>query len=279
CRTVNSRQFTHNSLLSTVRSHAFTLAETLIVMGIIGIVAALTIPNVSKNTGEAEKVARFKKIYAELNEAHDRATAVYGPVEKWADNLPAGTDAIQRYINRLSEFLKVQKSCGLTAGDTNCRGITYSDRYANYKSGGSDFPSTLAPNNLPSILLNSGASIYYQPYYSFHTYGRCDGSITMLGSNYGNIYCFRLFLDIDGPKKGKNTYGMDVFRLIITRNGIFAACYNESDCLSSGQGCGKWIMDFGNMDYLNANHSSPYACKNNPSKELGWGSDKAHSCK
>ncbi|MBQ3311081.1 type II secretion system protein [bacterium] len=47
CRTVNSRQFTHNAILSTIHSLAFTLAETLIVMGIIGVVAALTIPNMN----------------------------------------------------------------------------------------------------------------------------------------------------------------------------------------------------------------------------------------
>ncbi|MBQ3312067.1 type II secretion system protein, partial [bacterium] len=58
-------QFTHNSSLSTVHSLAFTLAETLIVMGIIGVVAALTIPNVNKNTNHARQVTKFKKTYAE----------------------------------------------------------------------------------------------------------------------------------------------------------------------------------------------------------------------
>ena len=42
---------------------AFTLAETLIVMGIIGIVSALTLPNLNSSTGEKEKVAKVKKIY------------------------------------------------------------------------------------------------------------------------------------------------------------------------------------------------------------------------
>ena len=59
CRTVNSRQFTHNSSLSTVHSLAFTLAETLIVMGIIGVVAALTIPNMNKNTNNTENVVKL----------------------------------------------------------------------------------------------------------------------------------------------------------------------------------------------------------------------------
>ena len=270
CHTVNSFQFTHNSSLSTVHSLAFTLAETLIVMGIIGIVAALTIPNVNKNTGEAEKVAKFKKLYAELSEAHDRATAVYGPVEKWFVNDADIMAKSKRYIYRLSDFLKVQKSCRLTADITDCKGITYSDRYANFLSGGTDAYSSTLPFGYPSLLLNSGASVYYIADYT------CQS------------YCGKLLFDIDGPKKGKNTFGIDVFLLGVTKNGIvpiyhFSDKYVENEmpglCLQGGSYCGKWIMDFGNMDYLNANHTSPYTCKNNPSKELGWGPDKAHSCK
>ena len=48
---------------------AFTLAETLIVMGIIGIVSALTLPNLNSSTGEKEKVAKVKKIYQNLSDA------------------------------------------------------------------------------------------------------------------------------------------------------------------------------------------------------------------
>lgn len=40
---------------------AFTLAETLIVMGIIGVVAALTLPNLNDSTNNKEKVAKVKK--------------------------------------------------------------------------------------------------------------------------------------------------------------------------------------------------------------------------
>ena len=43
---------------------AFTLAETLIVMGIIGVVAALTLPNLNSSTGDKEKVAKVKKVYS-----------------------------------------------------------------------------------------------------------------------------------------------------------------------------------------------------------------------
>ena len=55
---------------------AFTLAETLIVMGIIGVVAALTIPNLNSSTADKEKVAKLKKVYSNLNDAIGRSEAV-----------------------------------------------------------------------------------------------------------------------------------------------------------------------------------------------------------
>ena len=42
---------------------AFTLAETLIVIGIIGVVSALTLPNLNSSTGEKEKIVKLKKAY------------------------------------------------------------------------------------------------------------------------------------------------------------------------------------------------------------------------
>ena len=55
------------------RFFAFTLAETLVVMGIIGIVSALTLPNLNSSTGEKEKVAKVKNLYSNLNDAYGRA--------------------------------------------------------------------------------------------------------------------------------------------------------------------------------------------------------------
>lgn len=76
---------------------AFTLAETLIVMGIIGVVAALTIPNLNSSTADKEKVAKLNKIYSNLNDAVGRAQAVYGPVEEWL----SGKTAEQKKLNIL----------------------------------------------------------------------------------------------------------------------------------------------------------------------------------
>ena len=57
---------------------AFTLAEVLIVLGVIGVVSALTIPNLKDNTSDQVNVARAKKVYSELETAYDRTTLKYG---------------------------------------------------------------------------------------------------------------------------------------------------------------------------------------------------------
>ena len=69
--------------LTIRKAFAFTLAETLIVMGIIGVVAALTIPNLNSSTADKEKVAKLNKVYSNLQDAFGRAEAVYGPYNEW----------------------------------------------------------------------------------------------------------------------------------------------------------------------------------------------------
>ena len=100
----------HNSLVKAI---AFTLAETLVVMGIIGVVAALTIPNLNQSTGDREKVAKLKKVYSNLEDAFGRATAVYGPVGVWFSGLDCvyndSETCIDRAGERLTEFMKVSK--------------------------------------------------------------------------------------------------------------------------------------------------------------------------
>src|SRR5574344_485196 len=51
------------------RKSGFTLAEVLIVLGIIGVVAAMTIPTLMNQTGQAEFKTGFKKVVSTLNQA------------------------------------------------------------------------------------------------------------------------------------------------------------------------------------------------------------------
>ncbi len=256
---------------------AFTLAETLIVMGVIGVVAALTIPNLNSSTNNMEKVAKVKKIYAELNEAHNRATAVYGPLETWFVNDICNDNCKntrERYYNRLTEFMKLQKDCGTTS--TGC--MPTSTKYL-YGGNVGNYDST----SYPRAILSGGWSLSVSMMYKEYSGSTFDGY--KFNKSAGEIY-----VDIDGPNKGKNIFGVDIFAFVVTSDGIYpyggGSCWTDSIiksfCFYFGDGCTAWIINTGNMEYLNTvtatTTSDGGVCKNDSTKVLSV-ENEVFSCK
>ena len=236
------------------KAFAFTLAETLIVMGIIGVVAALTIPNLNSSTADKEKVAKVKKIYSNLNDAIGRMEAVYGPVSDWNNSNTT------QFIERFSEFLKISKTCG-NLRNSSCMKEPIKDLDGNVP------PSGLYANNYGFILAD-GTSFY----------------ISAVSPGYAFI------VDIDGPRKGTSTFGKDLFDFYflipnettltyyvnIEDTGILFSDLKEgnkslmdktdlTDNFKSGRGLATWVLQNDNMDYLKATNGT---CKNG--KVLSW---------
>ena len=84
------------------KSIAFTLAESLLVMAVIGIVATLVVPNLKNNSDDQVYVAKARKVYSELETAYERATLKYGNPRGWTQDQ---TEA------HLQAFLNVKKVC------------------------------------------------------------------------------------------------------------------------------------------------------------------------
>lgn len=61
----------------------FTLAETLITLGIIGIIAALTLPTIMSKYREQVTMSKLKKFYSTMQQAHLRSIADNGEVDSW----------------------------------------------------------------------------------------------------------------------------------------------------------------------------------------------------
>jgi len=70
----------------TKTKSAFTLAEVLITLVIIGVVAALTIPNVIYNSKKQEYSARLKKFYSTMKQVQQRAKT---DGKEWGDYVNA----------------------------------------------------------------------------------------------------------------------------------------------------------------------------------------------
>ena len=75
---------------------AFTLAEVLITLGIIGIVAALTLPALIQTNKNKEVETKLKKIYSVMNQAILISETANGPKEYWT--WTSGGNFMEKYI-------------------------------------------------------------------------------------------------------------------------------------------------------------------------------------
>ncbi len=78
---------------------AFTLAEVLITLGTIGIIAALTMPSLIQNTKKQEASSRLKKFISVINQALISAELDYGPREDWSIGEMDSSDAAYDFLN------------------------------------------------------------------------------------------------------------------------------------------------------------------------------------
>lgn len=70
-------------MINQAKFQAFTLAEVLITIAIIGIVAAMTLPSVIANYKKKEIPIRLKKFSSTMQNAFNMAKLEHGPVESW----------------------------------------------------------------------------------------------------------------------------------------------------------------------------------------------------
>jgi prepilin-type cleavage/methylation N-terminal domain protein len=80
-----------------INKKGFTLAEVLITLGIIGVVAVLTIPTLIQNYKKQQVETSLKKIYTTVNQAIQKAELDHGDYHTWTFG-PNGTGAIEKYF-------------------------------------------------------------------------------------------------------------------------------------------------------------------------------------
>ena len=93
---------------------AFTLAEVLITLGIIGVVAALTMPALVGNYQKKVVVERLKKVYTTMKQVEAMAIADQGDISGWVPNGPynnwvpdVGTGFVKTYVLPYVDAVKV----------------------------------------------------------------------------------------------------------------------------------------------------------------------------
>ena len=228
----------------------FTLAETLVVIGLIGIVSALTLPNLNSKTGDKEQVVRVQKQQQVLTEAYGRARVKYGrSLTAWLTLDENNTDRSARVANRLKEFMSVKKDCG-TSANSGC----FASSNVSYLSGGTT-TSYDASNTTSKFIANDGTSFAVSCQYSKGVLVGWSSSLVGGSSSYTLPGCY-ITVDVDGPNKGPNKVGKDLFRFTITGKSpqIFTSpltlTVNSNYCRTGDVlACTTYVLENGTTDY------------------------------
>ena len=124
------RTYSHINLFtySPYKKAAFTLAEVLITLGIIGVVAAMTIPVLIQNHKNTVVETRLKKVYTVMNQAIALAENDYGDKTYWYEDLagaqfdkdgnivPGSSEALKWFNKYLAPYMKIMKTEELSDG-------------------------------------------------------------------------------------------------------------------------------------------------------------------
>ena len=189
----NSRLTSHNHGL---RSVAFTLAEVLVTLGIIGVVSAMTVPTLMQNYQKQSYITQLHKVYNEVQQGALRYMTDRNAINLMEAGL-TNSAAMQEFLRDNFKIV----SMGTTDSDMPWNNVSYKNL-----NGGSWTSGTWGCG--PCAVLASGAWVCadnpkcYTYSYGGHT------------SWYGMF-----FVDING-KKGPNIIGRDTFLMELWSDGV-----------------------------------------------------------
>lgn len=218
---------------------AFTMAEVLLVVAIIGITAALALPNLSQGIDEDKYVMMAKATYSELDSGFSRMFANKSLGEIYTD-ANASTDAqrCKAIVDELSKYVKMGKNCGNSL--TQCYNSSKSYKKADGSVIDDTWPSGKSSNSAAFTLLSGAVVIVY-----------------------GNDERISVDFDVDG-EKGPCKCNVDIFRAAIDHVNLDSLTANLQYWVDESEKAGdayldpdydalEWVLSKGNMDYLHCN--------------------------
>ncbi len=223
---------------------AFSLAEVLIVLFVIGVIAVLAIPNIIWTVQKMDLTSKFTKNYSALSTSVKKSESIEGNFSNW--NWISGEQIFNDYFEGQFSTLRI-----CAPGEEGCGDAEYT--YLNGTRVDNPFPDNL---------------------FRFIT---ADGAKWVIGINQNCLsskqYCALFRVDINGDS-GPNSYGRDVFTFFLlpyTNEIRVEGLYNypsqydetdgwskkstaeiENDCSKTGGGtlCGaKILLDGYKMNY------------------------------
>ena len=203
---------------------AFTLAEVLITLGIIGVVAALTLPNLIANYQNKVLAARAKKAYSSISQAIKMAEAEYGTPGD-VTGLFDTSQTNKQLVEKLSKYFDTIDLC---LNQSECPKYRYDILYSKplYDK---DKTATTYAIGAPLFILKDGTIISATqeksckktvtfPSYSPDGVPVLDKDGNQVTYDTTKTYCGMIYFDTNGTK-GPNQAGVDFFELRFSADG------------------------------------------------------------
>ena len=192
-----------------MRYKAFTLAELLITLGTIGVIASLTLPQLIANHQKKVFITQLQKTYSVLANTILRAQADYGDISMWKLDEYYNHSYISGSEMRLFAYPYFEKYIVPYVQNIKFKNQTKLNEIG-YREGIKRINgSVFAPpsGNILALILNDGSLIFPMTIVKMNP----ETGETLKGDN-GESYIMGLFLIIDvNGAKGPNTLGKDVF--------------------------------------------------------------------
>lgn len=213
--------------------HGFTLAEVLITLGIIGVVAAITIPSLISKIGKRQLESQIKTSYATI--AQTMRAAESDGVDFDMQIQDKNVDSMKEWFNTyMSPYLKTEKVCYNTAGCWHKKGEVKT------LNGGIPYCETNAGigYDILTFIIAKGA------FFDIDGFDPSDMQ-RFFGINtdsQGLIFYF----DANGDRK-PNRVGKDIYVMAFTDKGLVPAGNDktraevEQNCL---KGDGYWCLSY-----------------------------------
>ena len=194
-----------------MQKQGFTLAEVLITLGIIGVIAAMTLPALINQTQGKELETGLKKAYSVIQTALNQMAYDEGQIINNA-NYPTHT-----FMPIFKKYFKITKDCGTvgceTPGTSDTGIHSHSKNYKTYNN-----------KDLQNALFDDGQAI------------ASDGMLILIENNSLGIF---LSVDVNGIYKKPNRWGHDLFTFQIMDSGKLLPMgaegtkYNSTDYCSA----------------------------------------------
>ncbi len=205
---------------------AFTLAEVLITLGIIGIVAALTMPSLIANYKKQEYVTQLQKAVSTFEQGFRKRMADI----ECTDLNCGGIQELLYPDNFEAEIKKNFEIVSACPMDDSCMPREKDGSILKYKYLGGSLGNNINVYNI--FILKSGTIIGMRDTYC--------APVRMPGEANFDYNCAFVMIDVNGSK-APNQWGRDVFYFLLNEMGMLVPMYGEQWSLAdSGTTDGSW---------------------------------------